>query len=289
MEPRGERRRTVLRRAAIGAGLAVTCTAAMLAVTVPLNAAGQDGTAGAASTGRPGRADGPGRAASADGAPGTDGASRADDAPGVVEEPAPPAETGTGRDALTPDEIEAARDLALARDRGLRTAAEDVRGKDGDAQYLSTALARPSGDGGTGGDGHRRAEVYFYDYSDDTLVKKTVDLTEHEVVASERNGNAQPPPSRAEAAEAVGVLLDSPLGAGLKEDYRAATGRTLARATQLDTRGLTYRAPEGVTGPAAKCGEHRCVRLFTRVADGPWIDVRHLVVDLSARTALRLP
>ena len=42
--------------------------------------------------------------------------------------------------------------------------------------------------------------------------------------------------------------------------------------------------------PAAldKCGEHRCVRLFPKVVNGPWIDARSFVIDLSARKVAEL-
>lgn len=42
--------------------------------------------------------------------------------------------------------------------------------------------------------------------------------------------------------------------------------------------------PSGLTA----CGEHRCLRVVTKVSNGPWIDTRALVVDLSARTVGRL-
>jgi hypothetical protein len=50
-----------------------------------------------------------------------------------------------------------------------------------------------------------------------------------------------------------------------------------------------YRAAPGAQ-PAAldQCGEHRCVRLFPKVKNGPWVDARQLVIDLSARKVARL-
>jgi hypothetical protein len=63
----------------------------------------------------------------------------------------------------------------------------------------------------------------------------------------------------------------------------------LTDVRQLSVQAMAYRGAAGRRGPDAECGKHRCVRLFTRVKDGPWIDTRHYVVDLSARTTIRLP
>jgi len=50
-----------------------------------------------------------------------------------------------------------------------------------------------------------------------------------------------------------------------------------------------YRAvPGGQPAVLDKCGEHRCVRLFPKVKNGPWIDARAFVIDLSARKIAKL-
>ncbi|MFE7993205.1 Tat pathway signal sequence domain protein, partial [Streptomyces shenzhenensis] len=127
------------------------------------------------------------------------------------------------------------------------------------------------------------ADVTFYDYRDDTLVTRTVDLGAGKVVRTGVQHGVQPPLSRAENAEAARLLIADALGAGLRADYRDATGRDLTSPDQLLLNGAVYRAAPGAQ-PAAldRCGEHRCVRLFPKVVNGPWIDARYLVVDLSA-------
>jgi hypothetical protein len=172
---------------------------------------------------------------------------------------------------------------ALAGDRTLRTASEDVRGADGTPQFLMADLAE-----GADSDGSRSAVVLFYDYRDDRAVRKTVDLATGRVVRSASAAGAQPPPSGRESREALKVLLASPLGDGVRQDFRAATGQPLGDDGRLAVQGLVYER-RGAAGPADCDGTHRCVRLFTRVKDGPWIDTRQFVVDLSARTAHRLP
>ena len=66
-------------------------------------------------------------------------------------------------------------------------------------------------------------------------------------------------------------------------------GKKLASPDQLRLDSMVYRASSGAQ-PAAldKCGEHRCVRLFPKVKNGPWIDSRDLIIDLSARKVAKL-
>jgi hypothetical protein len=54
--------------------------------------------------------------------------------------------------------------------------------------------------------------------------------------------------------------------------------------------GDVYRTYREANVPAqlTRCGEHRCVRLVTKVLNGAWIDTRDLIVDLSARTVTRV-
>jgi hypothetical protein len=133
-------------------------------------------------------------------------------------------------------------------------------------------------------DAPRRADVTFYDYRDDTLVTRTVNLDTGKVERTLTQRGVQPPLSRAEDVEAAEILLADPLSAGLKADYKDATGRELTSPDQLALTSMVYGSVPGAQ-PAAldACGEHRCARLFPKVVNGPWIDARHLVIDLSAR------
>ncbi|MGW1892895.1 Tat pathway signal sequence domain protein [Streptomyces sp. NPDC002004] len=192
--------------------------------------------------------------------------------------------SGVGSDPLTDDEI--ARAERIAVDRGLRAAARDAEGDRG-PQHLSTNLAEPDG---AGASADRRAEVVSYDYKSDTVITKTVDLAAGKVVDTERAHGVQPPPSPDELREAVRLLIGDPLGKGLKADYRNATGKTLTGPGQLELSGMVFRketvahVPSGLTA----CGEHRCLRVVAKVRNGPWIDTRAMVVDLSAHTVGRL-
>ncbi|PWI14665.1 Tat pathway signal sequence domain protein [Streptomyces sp. Act143] len=254
-----------------GAAIAVVSTAVMVGITLP-------GTAGADETGG---TKGDGKAAAAQqlgqdeqGAP---------VAPGVVQEAPDEGEKGKGGDPLTDDEIARAQKIAV--NRQTFTASENVDGKRG-PQQLSVDLAEPENDGTDTG---RRADVSYYDYRDDTLVTKTVDLDTGKVVDSTDQRGVQPPPSIAESSAAAALLIADPLGAGLKADYKDAMGKELTSPDQLRLSGGIYRATPGAQ-PAAldKCGEHRCVRLFTKVKNGPWIDTTALVIDLSAHKVAEL-
>ncbi|WP_333775498.1 Tat pathway signal sequence domain protein [Streptomyces sp. IBSBF 3136] len=254
-----------------GTALAVAGTAVMVGITLP-------GTAGANETGGT-NGDGTRAARQADQGP---EAVR----PGVVEQAPAAAKKGTGRDPLTDDEIQRVEKIAI--DKQLLTSGENVDGARG-PQRLSVDLADPEADELDDPGAPRRADVTFYDYRTDTLVTKTVDVESGKVVQTGTQHGVQPPLSRAENAEAARLLIADPLGAGLKADYKDATGRELTSPDQLLLNGAVYRAtPGGQPAVLGKCGEHRCVRLFPKVKNGPWIDARWLVVDLSARKVARL-
>ncbi|MFH8801390.1 Tat pathway signal sequence domain protein [Streptomyces sp. NPDC017936] len=271
--------RTTVRRhlgkVVAGTAVAVAATAAMIAVTLP-GTAGAEGTGGG--TGQAaGRSAGQQRAGQGAGQQGGSAAVE----PGVVEEAPAEGEKGQGRDPLTDDEI--ARVQGLAVDRRLLDAGEDVDGDRG-PQRLSVDLADPAADEVDDPDAPRRAEVTLYDYKNDTLVTRTVNLDTGKVESTGTQRGVQPPLSAAEQDEAARLLIGDPLGAGLKADYKDATGKELTSPDQLVLAGMVYRASPGAQ-PAVldQCGVHRCVRLLTKVRNGPWIDTRSFVIDLSAR------
>jgi hypothetical protein len=274
----GENVRTIMHRhlgkVVAGAAVAVTATAVMVGVTLPSDASGQE----------------KGAAAGRDGGPQSSTAEQGGSArqqPAVVESAPEQGKTGTGRDPLTDDETKRAEQLAV--NRSLRDSGENVTGGKG-PQRLATDLAELSPEEVAQADPPRRAEVSYYDYKDDSYVIKTVDLASGKVEHTETQHGVQPPPSRDEAREAARLLIADKLGDGLKRDYKDATDRALTGPDQLTVTGFVYRVDEENAGPAAlaDCGKHRCVRLFTRVTGGQWIDTRQLVIDLSDRTVHRL-
>ncbi|MGW5776742.1 Tat pathway signal sequence domain protein [Streptomyces sp. NPDC003863] len=262
-----------------GAAMAVTGTAVAVAVTLP-SSAGANDTPGDRGTAAVGASAGAG----SDGTGGGGGGQAQGSAPQPATVVPPPAEgkKGVGSDPLTDDEL--ARAEALALTPPAASAQQDVTGGRG-PQRLGTRLADP-----LPGDASRRAEVRLYDYARDELVTKTVNLDTGKVEKSGAQRGVQPSAHPEELREALELILASPLGKGVKEDYKDATGKELTSSKQLWFNGDVYRTYREADVPAqlARCGEHRCVRLVTKVLNGAWIDTRNLIVDLSARTVTRV-
>ncbi|MEU1864351.1 Tat pathway signal sequence domain protein [Streptomyces gardneri] len=281
-----------------GAAMAVTGTAVAVAISLPGSAgangvAGSAGTAGGAGTaGTAGTSAGNGSAgATGQGQPGSaaDGAAEAGaqaagsaPPPATVAPPAAEGRKGVGSDPLTDDELTKAEQLALTPPAS--AAQENVEGGRG-PQHLGTVLADP-----LPGDGSRRAEVRFYDYARDELVTRTVNLGTGKIERSAAQRGVQPSAHPEELREALELILASPLGKGVKEDYKDATGKQLTSTEQLWFNGDVYRPYREAKVPAQlkECGKHRCVRLVTKVLNGAWIDTRNIIVDLSARTVTRV-
>ncbi|GHG89378.1 Tat pathway signal sequence domain protein [Streptomyces lanatus] len=254
-----------------GAAIAVAGTAVMVGITLP-------GTAGADESGGSGNGQSAQQAAQGQGAQAAP--------PGVVEQAPAEGDKGTGDDPLTDDEMDRAAKLAASPQ--LRNAGEDVDGDRG-PQRIGVDLAEPDADDQDRAGAARRAEVTFYDYKADALVTRTVNLDTGKVEQSTTEHGVQPPLGRAEYAEAAKILIADPLGADMKADFKDATDKELTSPDQLLLNGAVYRAVPGAQ-PAVldKCGEHRCVRLFPKVKNGPWIDARSFVIDLSARKVAKL-
>ncbi|MFH8407714.1 Tat pathway signal sequence domain protein [Streptomyces sp. NPDC018019] len=254
-----------------GAAVALAGTAALAVVTLPEDAGAADGGSRAAAAA--GQEPPPGQAQQV--------------RPGAVERAPAEGREGAGRDPLTDDEIARAQDLAAPRT--FRSATENVRGGPG-PEPLTTDLAELGPEESGRADPPRRANVSFYDYRSDAYVTKTVNLTTGKVEKTDSRHGVQPPPNRAESEVAAGLLIAAPEGDGLRRDYRHATGKDLTGPGQLTVAGFVYRG--AAEGPAPEklraCGQHRCVRLFTKVRNGQWIDTRRYVIDLSARTVGRL-
>lgn len=266
-------RKTVRRhlgKVVAGAAVAVTGTAVMVGITLPgsVSAEGSGGQGGGLSAQQI--------------AEQGQGAVR----PGVVEQAPAEGDKGTGSDPLTDDEIKRVESIALSRQQF--AAGENVEGSKG-PQRLTVDLAEPDPDHLDDPKAPRRADVTFYDYKDDTLLTKTVNLDTGKVENTGTQHGVQPPLTRDENTEAARLLIADPLGAGLKADYKDATGKDLTSADQLMLTSIVYRATPGAQ-PALldKCGEHRCVRLLPKIPNGSWIDSRSFVIDLSARKVGKL-
>ncbi|TMU99538.1 hypothetical protein [Streptomyces sp. DASNCL29] len=212
-------------------------------------------------------------------------------------EPAAAVASHSGR--LTSEESREASRIAIDAATGSGTAKdrqEAVEKGDGErnaaggpgAEPLDTRRPLRAKSASSATDG--RAEVQLYDYASDTLITRVVDLRSKKVLDSTRRHGVQPPPTLAEAREAVKVILaDRRLGPGMRESYASQTGKRLTSPAQLRLQSMSFLGSraEGVDGArkVSRCGEHRCVQLFVRIPGGKWIDTSRIVIDLSARRA----
>ncbi|WP_330287067.1 Tat pathway signal sequence domain protein [Streptomyces sp. NBC_00576] len=262
-----------------GTGIAVAGTAVMVAVTLP-------GSAGADDSGGTGPSGSTASTANTGGGAGQSAQQQGAVPPGVVEQVPAEGKKGKGRDPLTDGEMAQVERLAL--NRQLLNSGENVEGARG-PQRLGIDLADPEAAEVDDPNAPRRADVSYYDYKDDTLVTRTVNLDTGKVERTDTQHGVQPPLSRAETVEATRLLIADPLGAGLKADYKDATSSELTSPDQLLVTSMVYKAVPGAQ-PAVldSCGDHRCVRIFPKVKNGPWIDARSLVVDLSAHKVAKL-
>ncbi|GIG90641.1 hypothetical protein Pen02_55770 [Plantactinospora endophytica] len=190
--------------------------------------------------------------------------------------PGPAPAKGTGRDPITPDERAAARQVAA----GALAAGTGVTGAAG-PEYLSTELVDERSDGA------RRAAFYFYNYTDNTLVKQVVNLKTGKLENSFAAPGIQPPASARESTEAFRLFLASDLSADFKSRYRKATGADITDVTQVLLSTPSYVAAPADQG-AQQCGKHRCLQLVPQVPGGVFIDISDIVVDLSGRVVARL-
>lgn len=188
--------------------------------------------------------------------------------------------SGEGRDAFTPTETTTARDLAL--DADLRGDTTDVTGAPG-AEVIAVQVAQQQHT-----DAHRRAAVLLYDYRSDRLIKRLVDLTARRVEQTFTATEMQPPPTSAETTTAATLLWNHDLSTVLRERYQARTGTPMTTLEQVAYKAQTFIADTGSHGPATACGKHRCLMLLPQPAGEQFIDLTDVVIDLSARTVVRL-
>lgn len=183
---------------------------------------------------------------------------------------------GTGSDPLTSTEVDKARAAAVTPQ--LAADARNVAGEAG-PEYLSADLDAD--------DTGRQAELYYYDYRTNKLVKQVVDVRTGKLVKSFSAAGMQPPASVRESSVALDLLLADPLGADFRTAYAKATGHQLAGKDGLVATAHIYTAKPADKG-ASQCGKSRCVQLIVQTGDGHFINVDDLIIDLSGRRVARL-
>lgn len=135
----------------------------------------------------------------------------------------------------------------------------------------------------------RKADVLYYDYSKNEVIRLVVDLNNNAVQETQvKHGVAEQPFfTSAEIKAALQLVFDHPqLGPRLRTAYQEVTGQSL-----IDVSPLMGRAQGGVFFPesahthlgdaAVGCAQDRCMQLFIPFDDAKFIDTTNLVVDLS--------
>ncbi len=179
----------------------------------------------------------------------------------------------TGTDPLTAAELAQAQ--YVAANTPLLGAAQFVYAERQDAK--KTASLTP-----------RRADVIFYNYATDQVIRQVVNLETDRVEATYTlpGQNHQPPVAITEAEAAVQMILAHPiLSQELQQAFLQATGEFLLRADQVQPQGILFVPSDAANTRLADvtraCAQHRCIQLFLQTQYG-MIDASNLVVDLSA-------
>lgn len=186
----------------------------------------------------------------------------------------PPDELGKPFDPLGSEEKGYARSQALQAQDG---AGQQLDGSDG-YEFLTVDRADPE----RKAEGNRAAKVVSYDYAADVTVFQYVDLATGEVT-TKTSPDAALPPSNEETEAAMRILLDSPEGEDLREQYEDAMGSPLESAEDIRYIGGAYFNAAGTAG-LAECETSRCVEFQIQTADGSVLEA-NAIVDLSAQTA----
>lgn len=209
--------------------------------------------------------------------PSTPPAAAGNEQPSVSDpNPGPEPAAGTGVDALTTGEVGKAR--KIAETTALTAGAKDVTGATG-IEYLSAEIVEA--------DEGRRAELYYYDYKSNKLVKQVVDLAAGKLAGSYSAAGLQLPAADREVTTALDMLLADPLASDLKDAYKQATGQPFAGKDGLVTTAHVFNAKAADSG-TSQCGKHRCLQLIVETKDGHIIDLDKIIIDLSGRTVARL-
>ncbi len=133
----------------------------------------------------------------------------------------------------------------------------------------------------------RRAGVFIYKYSDNSLMHAVVNLSTNVVDATNVVQSVQLPFTPEEAAEALQVALnDTNTNSLIRTQFRAATGREFQGPGDLQAFAFTFNTailPEFPSTTAA-CGRHRCGELMLIASGSGEVLAAAVIVDLSTMT-----
>jgi len=186
-------------------------------------------------------------------------------------------DTRRGTDSLSADEVAAAIDDSGAPPEG----GAEAQGPNGLPERLVLLVERHIEDKDADAT-LRRADVYEYDYADDTLTTTLIDLADGEVDEAVTGQGDQLPLVEVEAQRALELLFaDEAFAARLADEFQAATGRPLGDPdADLDVQPIVFRAdavPTAASSAAADCGIARCAQFMIQTTDNVLINLLPLV------------
>lgn len=200
---------------------------------------------------------------------------------------AAPALTSSAQLAAPPTGYDPLSDAEIAEATGALVAAQGARAAEIRASALTAAdgaqitapaestilVERHEEEKGAmaAGNWQRRADLYTYDYADDTLLHHIYNYEDDSLTLVEQAQDVQLALSMQERALATQIAFADPaLLAQMEQEYRAITGGELTDPSQLDIRAFVYRsgaAPETEPPQAAACGRQRCAQLLIVTPD----------------------
>lgn len=135
----------------------------------------------------------------------------------------------------------------------------------------------------------RRADVYLYRYTDNTLIRQIYNLDSGQVEQVDAVQGVQLPLTAEETQRALAIALnDQTLRPRLDAEYQLITHGPLVSADQLDVKAMVFHADAapGVDLQAAgECGLRRCAQLLLATADNVALPVIP-IIDLSSGVVL---
>lgn len=189
-------------------------------------------------------------------------------------------QAGRGSDPLSPAEIGLARSAAAgSASISADAAPAETRTAEPVLLLVERRLVERNAP-----DAARLADVYSYDYSNDSLIHTVVDVATGEVRARELLRGVQLPLIAAEVERAAAIVMsDERTRERLEQAYLAVTGQKLNDISDIDFKAFVFHAdtlPAALTRDSAMCGVHRCAQMITYTRDNISLDVSP-IIDLS--------
>ena len=192
---------------------------------------------------------------------------------------------GRGYDPLTPLEQRGALRATLADSRAQSHLANSARTE-------TLLIERHQEDKATRANGSwlRRADVYVYDYEQDTLIHSLVDVASGAVEQVETIVGTQLPLTQNETQAALDIAwAQTAIRTQLEIEFLRMTGEQLTSLDQINSKAFVFYAaamPQDLGAEAQLCGYHRCAQLLLFTEDNVAFELLP-IVDLSEQQVVQ--